>query len=480
MALVGGTGSGKSSLLNALAGTELVPTGVLRPTTQRPAAWVAETADDGLLRLLEDTGVEERHGYGFSEHLAVIDLPDLDSVELAHRATVDALLPRADLIVWVLDPQKYNDRLAHDRIAARAAYARESLFVLNQADRLTPSERDALRRDLESTLRADGLQVPTVLVTAAAPARGERIGIETLRRELDRRARAKDAVLAKLARDLAQVVDQLGRVTGVDEGAGADAIAGRWEASRDAAAEEVATAVVDEDAVDRGARAGVHTAVATGSGPAGRAWHTLRRSPVGRALGLPADAPADTRRLLLADESSRTRAGAATTLTRGLVDLSADLGGEPGRRLRRVAEPSAVADEVAGAREGALAEAPPPDAVPRRGTWVAAGVVQTLLTLAVVWGAAWWWVSPTAVRPGSVPWPLVLIVGGLALGWLVVRSLRRSGERAGRATVLGYREALAAAVGDRLEERLGTRVRGILEGRRRLRDALASARSALR
>ena len=330
VALVGGTGSGKSSLLNALSGSDLVPTGVLRPTTQRPAAWVAETADESLWRLLDDTGIEERHGYGFAEHLAVVDLPDLDSVELAHRATVDALLPRADLIVWVLDPQKYNDRLVHDRIGARAAYADQSLFVLNHGDRLSPPERDALRRDLESTLRADGIARPTVLVTAAAPDLGDKLGIESLRRELDRRAQMKDAVLAKLAQDLRQVTDQLATVTGVDEHASHDAAAGTWDECRDAAAAEVADAAVDEATVERAVRAGAATAVATGSGPAGRVWHGLRRSVVGRALGLPQDTPTDERGLLLASEQTRQGATAATTLTRGLVDLSAELGGRAG------------------------------------------------------------------------------------------------------------------------------------------------------
>ena len=39
LALVGGTGVGKSSIVNALAGETVTPAGVRRPTTSRAVAW---------------------------------------------------------------------------------------------------------------------------------------------------------------------------------------------------------------------------------------------------------------------------------------------------------------------------------------------------------------------------------------------------------------------------------------------------------
>ena len=62
VALVGGTGSGKSSLLNALAGEEVAPTGVVRPTTERPLAWIPANPEPGLVRLLDDLSMNNSCG----------------------------------------------------------------------------------------------------------------------------------------------------------------------------------------------------------------------------------------------------------------------------------------------------------------------------------------------------------------------------------------------------------------------------------
>ena len=93
LALAGGTGAGKSSLLNALAGEEVSRPSPLRPTTDEPLAWVPKDAAQELRPLLAWVGVERVVGHSddaFSD-LCVLDLPDYDSVERSHRATVDQL-----------------------------------------------------------------------------------------------------------------------------------------------------------------------------------------------------------------------------------------------------------------------------------------------------------------------------------------------------------------------------------------------------
>ena len=50
--------------------------------------------------------------------LVLLDLPDFDSVEARHRLEVDRLLRLVDLVVWVLDPQKYADRVVHQQYLA--------------------------------------------------------------------------------------------------------------------------------------------------------------------------------------------------------------------------------------------------------------------------------------------------------------------------------------------------------------------------
>ena len=47
--------------------------------------------------------------------VVLLDLPDHDSTEVSHHLEVDRLVQLADMLVWVLDPQKYADAAIHDR-----------------------------------------------------------------------------------------------------------------------------------------------------------------------------------------------------------------------------------------------------------------------------------------------------------------------------------------------------------------------------
>ena len=73
VALAGGTGSGKSSIFNALAREELVPTGPLRPTTSVPAALIPANPEPGLVRWLDRIGIDLRFGQAHLGELAVIE-----------------------------------------------------------------------------------------------------------------------------------------------------------------------------------------------------------------------------------------------------------------------------------------------------------------------------------------------------------------------------------------------------------------------
>ena len=53
--------------------------------------------------------------------VVLLDLPDHDSTEVAHHLEVDRIVKLADLLVWVLDPQKYADAAVHDRYLAPLA-----------------------------------------------------------------------------------------------------------------------------------------------------------------------------------------------------------------------------------------------------------------------------------------------------------------------------------------------------------------------
>jgi GTP-binding protein EngB required for normal cell division len=169
LALVGGTGVGKSSLLNALAGGVVSAASARRPTTGTPVAWVAESARDETAPLLKWLDVREvrDHTSGAFADVAILDLPDVDSTTPEHRARVDELLPHVDAVVWVADPEKYRDAVLHDEYLRRwARRLRRQLVVLNKADRVG-ADSERLREHLTASLRAEGIENASVAITSA-------------------------------------------------------------------------------------------------------------------------------------------------------------------------------------------------------------------------------------------------------------------------------------------------------------------------
>lgn len=214
VALAGGTGSGKSSLLNALVGEDVAETGGLRPTTAAALAVVPSGREPSVQAFFDALGIERRHGWEGTESLCLIDLPDTDSVEVDHRHTVEAMLPAVDLIVWVVDPEKYRDAALHlGLIDDLKGYASQFAFVLNQVDRLAEPDRAAVAEDFSAVLARDGIRKPRIFLTSAAPPLGPPEGIDELRSYLERRARAKPAV-EKLIIDLTEAGEHLARATG--------------------------------------------------------------------------------------------------------------------------------------------------------------------------------------------------------------------------------------------------------------------------
>ena len=228
VALVGGTGSGKSSLLNALADSEVASVSAVRPHTSRPLAWIPEGVERSLSDLLDRLGVRDRVAQDVFAGLAIIDMTDIDSVETGHRESVERLLPEVDAVVWVLDPVKYHDPILHeDFVAPLADSADRFVFVLNQVDRLTDDEANAVMVDLRATLFADGIQAATLFATAASPTHGDRIGIDALADHLQQRLDAKRVRLSKLLADTRAAARGLARAAGVRQGGSLDFEA-RW------------------------------------------------------------------------------------------------------------------------------------------------------------------------------------------------------------------------------------------------------------
>lgn len=239
VALAGGTGSGKSSLFNALAGAELVDVGGIRPTTSHPAAAVPATAGDSIDGYLDRLGIDERYVYEDGLE-CLVDLPDTDSVEVEHRHRVDVMLPLVDVVVWVTDPEKYRDaRLHHDYLRPLSPYSNQFIFVMNQIDRLPPTQVDLVCDDLVTALEADGAGDQTVIPIAAAPSSGPPIGLGLLSAALDSKRDNRTALYGKLLTDIA-----ITSLTLADEaGAGLD-----FDARAAAAVAAAANSLKDGDA----------------------------------------------------------------------------------------------------------------------------------------------------------------------------------------------------------------------------------------
>lgn len=208
VALGGATGSGKSSLFNAVSGTQLAESGVKRPTTSRAmaASWT-DASPDALLDWLE---VPTRHlitgGEARFTGLVLLDLPDHDSTEMSHRLEVDRLVKLVDGLIWVVDPQKYADNALHERyLVPYRDYADVMLIVLNQADRLTVPQLESALRDLRALLESEGLGKAKVLAVSALTGQG----IDDLRRQLADMVKHKKLAAERLSADVTRAAHAL-------------------------------------------------------------------------------------------------------------------------------------------------------------------------------------------------------------------------------------------------------------------------------
>jgi energy-coupling factor transporter ATP-binding protein EcfA2 len=113
--VLGPTGAGKSTLFNTIAGRGASPTGVLRPTT-RSAVVLAHPDDmpalrEGTLAGLEPLRIRMVPDEGIARGLALVDAPDVDSVEHANRELADMLVEAADLCLFVTTATRNADRV---------------------------------------------------------------------------------------------------------------------------------------------------------------------------------------------------------------------------------------------------------------------------------------------------------------------------------------------------------------------------------
>ena len=461
LALVGGTGVGKSTLLNALAGGEVSTAGVRRPTTSEPVAWLPAARRAELAPVLEWLNVKQtvEHRDNRLGSVAILDLPDLDSIAPEHRARVDETLPRVDAVAWVVDPEKYHDAVLHDAYLRRwlPRLGRQAA-ILTKADRLPRDDAERLRRDLAATLRREAGTDVTVLL---ASGRDGETGVTAVREWIAEAAEAKRILAGRLAAEVTTTVGSLAALAGVGDDPERAALLSETDRARilaDTTRESLAA--VDVAGVRRQALAATRLgARPSGGGPMGIVTSAIYRYSGREAAA--ADPAGHLRRW-------RERGNLARAVEPARAALVERLGAVPpaGRpSVAALADASALRDRIGRAVDGAIsAVAGQGMNPPRSRLWPLVGIGQTLvagaLLFTVLWFLAIWLlgVRPVATADvpllGPVPTPALLLVLGLVAGYLLARLL---GAHAG---LLGRR--WGASIAKRLETEIETRLRSDL------------------
>lgn len=166
--IAGSTGAGKSTVVNALLGEQLTPSGVLRPTTKVPHVF-HHPLDGAVLSDVAKRG-DVIATEAVPRGLAIVDSPDLDSVRGENREVAQMLLEAADLWVFVTTAARYGDAVPWDAIRQGADRGASIAVVLN---RVTMDVAAQVRRELVERLRGEGLEsLPLFIIPEDTDSRG--------------------------------------------------------------------------------------------------------------------------------------------------------------------------------------------------------------------------------------------------------------------------------------------------------------------
>lgn len=405
--------------------------------------------------------------------LVLLDLPDFDSVQAGNRRTVERLAGQVDVLVWVVDPQKYADAaIHHDFIQPYSAHGAVTLVVLNQVDKLAKAEVKAVLASLSTILHSDGLGSVTVLGVSAAT--GE--GVPDLKRAIASVVKAKAAQSARLAADVAVTAERL------QEASGEGAVQGVQQQDRKQLAAGLTRASHVEDVV-AAVRVSYQLEASRKTGwPATRWMARLRQDPLRRLslrrtgatevnrTSLPPAGPAE---LAQVDAAVRDFAEAASSGAPGPWRASI----RAAARSHRTQLPDALDQAIAGTDVKANA---------RAWWWPVFSVVQWLALAAAVGGLLWlgvlaglgYFQLPVPQPPRIEGWPVptLLAIGGAGLGILLAvtskfLALLGSANRATRA-----RKRLRENIASTAEALIVDPVEAEITRYRAFQEAVAAAR----
>jgi hypothetical protein len=154
VATFGGTGVGKSSLVNGLVGKEVTSAGRQRPTTTLPIVLAHPKTDLAVYHLPADSDDAEvqvvRVDTPLLRDIVIVDCPDPDTSEsetaTSNLARLHRLLPYCDVLLYVGTQQKYRSAKVSDELLQAASGCR-LVFIQSHAD-LDSDIRDDWRAHL--------------------------------------------------------------------------------------------------------------------------------------------------------------------------------------------------------------------------------------------------------------------------------------------------------------------------------------------
>jgi 50S ribosome-binding GTPase len=437
LALAGGTGVGKSTLLNAIAGERVSPAGARRPTTSDAVAWVPSAQGRelaGLLRWLGVTEVREHRGGDLAE-VAVLDLPDFDSIAHEHRERVDRLLPRVDAVAWVVDPEKYKDGVMHGGYLSRfAPRIRRQAVVLNRSDLLSAADAARVAADMREQLRRDGAGDLEVITTRA---REGASGVAEFRDWLGSGVEAKRVVASRVAAEARQAVRDLGESAGLLAESPAVLIEPARRERALAAVGRSALAVIDIAGLERQAVAATRFAARRrGAGPLRHVTSAIYRL-IGRARSA-ADPAGYLRRWQVRGSLAPAVEPLRELVTSTLPAVPPRLRGT----LATLSEPASLENRLASTIDGVLAAEAADFRVPTSALWSVVGAAQYavtgLLLFSVLWVASLFVIKDVPVGSvqlpylGPVPTPVFVLTASLLAGYLLAKLLQLHAGWVGR------------------------------------------------
>ncbi len=162
VAFFGGTGVGKSTLLNRLAEQEIANTGVERPTSKEVSMYIHQSIR--IDQLPKDFPVDKirtaHHQNDELKEVLWIDMPDIDSTESNNRQIVLEWLPHVDILLYVVSPERYQDEKGWRLLLSQGAN-HAWLFIMNQWDKGDDRQIDAFSKQLSQA----GFESPIILRT---------------------------------------------------------------------------------------------------------------------------------------------------------------------------------------------------------------------------------------------------------------------------------------------------------------------------